>query len=883
MISLKDIFKTNEGVKKGDSSFASLVEQCGKNEYAAVAGIALTGIRVLSADDRVRYDQFAAEQLGRQMDVVHGLFESGEDFSAELRYLFDPERRHRIDVCILLRVASGDSADAEKRVRELGQYVLRLLRVNNRMHDFDPVCGDGELERLIAPFPFEHVAEIARREDLLPLDSVRKVSSKRLGFKFIKPRKPESAARENGAEIYFVFPWILHLENMERLCDILSLQDAPCLFSVCMRPYALDESDERELERRMVLCEKYAHAQLQPESGEDIRELSPYLSYQASMLLNDCSAAMRKMQDAAFLQAVRVASSRPFERELIVGAGATITEHSGHPMPLFKDFGGDNLFAGGFDWHVPETPEEAETARNNLERMEFVRWTPTVAPEGLSHWRSLVDITQAVAAFRLPIPKAEEFPGIPTTQYHPKPAPSDLPSTGLLIGEHRCGHRRRHVFFEKRDRRRHAYVVGQTGTGKSTLFLQMILQDIENGEGVGLIDPHGELAEEILECIPPGRRSDVVAINPGDLNFPVGINMLEFKNAFDKDFCINYLIEVFDQLYDLRETGGPIFEMYMRNALMLLAEQPSGFHPTVLDVPRLFQNRDFRKGLLGRCQNVYVKNFWEEEAERVGGDASLQNVSPYITSKLCRFVYNDLIRAIVGQRKSTIDFRRAMDEKKILLVNLRKGLLGETNAHFLGMVLVGKLLTAALSRTDTADKNSLNDFFLYVDEFQNVATPSFTSILSEARKYRLSLTLTNQYISQLSPKIVTGVFGNAGTLISFRVGSEDAKLLGEEFGRMVSENDLIGLSNYNAYVRLLVDGAVSAPFNLRTLLPKKEPHPEYVEQILDNSRVTYGKNRYEVEREIREAWNLTEPEKSGNRDGNDEDPLDFDLDFDVME
>ena len=216
------------------------------------------------------------------------------------------------------------------------------------------------------------------------------------------------------------------------------------------------------------------------------------------------------------------------------------------------------------------------------------------------------------------------------------------------------------------------------------------MQDIQAGHGVGIIDPHGELIEEVLLSIPPRRKKDVIYINPQDLQRPVGINMLEHRTIYEKDFCVNYMIEVFDLLYDLRQTGGPIFELYMRNALQLLLDQPKMFKPTILEVPRLFQDRDFRKNLLSRCTNVYVQSFWNKEAEAAQGEIKLENISPYITSKLCRFVYNDVIRRIIGQRESTINFREAIDSKKIILIDLRKGLLGETNSHFLGMILVGK-------------------------------------------------------------------------------------------------------------------------------------------------------------------------------------------------
>lgn len=319
--------------------------------------------------------------------------------------------------------------------------------------------------------------------------------------------------------------------------------------------------------------------------------------------------------------------------------GTTLTEHTGHPKLRLSD-PYERVFTGGYDWYSPDNEEQLRNALENLRYMQFEPWIPSIVESGSRHFRYLFDISQTSSAFRLPIPIASEFPGIETIQYHSKAAPSDLPARGLLLREHLHLHKRRRVFFKKEDSRRHAYVVGQTGTGKSTLFLNMILQDITASRGVGLIDPHGELIEKVLLSIPENRKEDVVYVNPQDYDFCVGINLLENRTLIEKDFSVNYLMEIFEVLYDLRQTGGPVFEMYMRNSLQLLLDQPKDFLATVLDVLRVFQDRAFRKYLLGRCSNVYARNFWKNEAERVKGDWGLENMAPYITSKLTRFIYN---------------------------------------------------------------------------------------------------------------------------------------------------------------------------------------------------------------------------------------------------
>ncbi len=720
-------------------------------------------------------------------------------------------------------------------------------------HEFELVEEKKKLNYLMEPFDLRHVAEIARREDMIPLDTIRKVTS-RVGFGAPGEEVEKEGGTCTSSQIYYVFPYSLNLDNMEKVCNVLFLQNLPGMISICMRPYMLTERDEAFLETRIKMCEKYS--QLGIGISDNIESLDPFLKKQANALYDSCANTLLKLQDAAFLQKVQIVSSHPITQEVVNTVGITLTEHSGHPKLVFSEKSEQN-FSGGYDCYLPKDEDQTNTALQNLKKMAFVKWIPSFADQEMFHLRYIFDVSQASAGFRLPIPIAAEFPGINTLQYHHKSAPSELPSKGIFIGEHSHLNKGRKVFVDKGDRRRHMYVVGKSGTGKSTLFLQMILQDINDGHGIGLIDPHGELIEDILPCIPEKRIKDVVYVNPQDLDYPVGLNLLEARTPYEKDFCVNYLIEVFDALYDLKSTGGPIFEQYMRNALQLLLNQPKDFAPTVLDVSRIFQDSEFRGDLLENGSNVFVHEFWKKEAEKAGGDAALANVAPYITSKLSRFVYNDTIRLIVGQGKSTIDFRKLMDSQKILLVDLRKGLLGDTNSHFLAMIIVGKLFTAALSRTGVKDKSKLKDFYFYVDEFQNVATPTFISILSEARKYRLALTITNQYISQLREDVRYGVFGNVGTVASFRVGYDDAKMLSREFGQVVSQNDFMGLPNWHAYLRLLVNGDVSAPFNIRTVLPERSPNPGVVNEIVAYSRKRYGRPREKVEIAALKSWGIS--------------------------
>ncbi|MBI3046639.1 MAG: type IV secretion system DNA-binding domain-containing protein [Candidatus Harrisonbacteria bacterium] len=437
---------------------------------------------------------------------------------------------------------------------------------------------------------------------------------------------------------------------------------------------------------------------------------------------------------------------------------------------------------------------------------------------------------------------ATETPKIKWLKAREAAPPTILPKEGTLIGESAFRGERRPVFITDEDRRRHIYLVGQTGTGKSNLMINMALNDIQQGKGVTVIDPHGDLIEAILGLIPENRAEDVIVFDPGDLVRPLGLNMLEydFSRPEEKTFIVNEMQGIFNKLF-AQETMGPIFEQYMRNALLLLMEDAPNEPATLMDVPRIFTDAEYREKKLARCQNPVIKNFWEKEAMLVGGEASLQNMTPYITSKFNNFIANDYLRPIIGQPKSAFRFREVMDNGKILLVNLSKGRIGDINAGLLGMIIVGKLLMAALSRVDLPQEER-RDFNLYIDEFQNFTTDSISIILSEARKYRLNLVMAHQFIAQLQDKTRDAVFGNVGSLIVFRVGAKDAEELIKQFEPIFTKNDLINIDNFNAYVKLLINGETAKPFNIQTL-PSPRGDTNLKNEIKELSRNTYGMQR----------------------------------------
>jgi len=430
------------------------------------------------------------------------------------------------------------------------------------------------------------------------------------------------------------------------------------------------------------------------------------------------------------------------------------------------------------------------------------------------------------------------------------PPPPELPLEGLIIGESKFHGMRREIRLTREDRRRHLYLVGQTGTGKSVFLNNASGQDILNGEGVCLIDPNGDLFEDVLNRVPESRAKDVIVFDPSDMDRPLSVNMLEYDGRFpeQKTFIINELMMIFDTLYDLKATGGPMFEQYARNALLLLMDDPNAGY-TILEIPRVLSDSNFREMLLSKCTNIIAKDFWEKEAEQAGGEATLANMVPYVTSKFSTFIANDYVRPIIAQSKSSLDFRKIMDDGKILLVNLSKGRIGELNASLLGMIIVGKLTMAAFSRADIADRETRKDFYLYIDEFQNFTTPSISTILSEARKYRLCLTVAHQFIAQLKDPIRDAIFGNVGSMISFRIGPNDAEFLERQFSPTFTKNDLINIDNLNAYAKIIINNKVYPPFSLFIPFPPKGIATRGA-QIREFSRLMYGKSRADVDAEI---------------------------------
>ncbi len=417
------------------------------------------------------------------------------------------------------------------------------------------------------------------------------------------------------------------------------------------------------------------------------------------------------------------------------------------------------------------------------------------------------------------------------------------------------------------DRRRHVYIVGKTGVGKSTLLENMIIADIRAGKGVAFFDPHGESAEKILDFIPEERLDDVIYFDPSDTDNPIAFNPMEQVDGEFRHLVASGIMGVFKKIWP--DAWSARMEYILNNTILALLEFPDS---TLLGIMRMFAEPAYRKKIVDNLQDPVIKAFWANEFAKYTQRLETEALAA-IQNKVGQFISNPLIRNIMGQSRSTINMRAIMDGGKILIVNLSKGKIGEDNSRLLGAMMITRLQLAAMSRVDILESKR-NDFFLYVDEFQNFATESFANILSEARKYRLGLILAHQYISQLveadNTKVRDAVFGNVGTIIAFRVGGADAEFLEKEFMPEFTENDLVNLGKANIYIKLMIDGVASSPFSAETIPPEPKPLVSYRDVIVKNTQKKYGTPRAVVDAKIASEWETKSDaileEKIGRRD-----------------
>jgi hypothetical protein len=440
--------------------------------------------------------------------------------------------------------------------------------------------------------------------------------------------------------------------------------------------------------------------------------------------------------------------------------------------------------------------------------------------------------------------------------------PRNVPENGLLLGYNLFRGSKKPIRLAHEDRQRHMYVVGQTGTGKSTFLENLALQDMLNGNGFAFVDPHGDTAERLLAMVPKERTEDVLYFSPADMDYPMGLNLFEFDEPDQKDFLVQETLNMLQKLYDPQHQGimGPRYEHIFRNAALVVMADPNG--GTFIDIPKLFRDPDYLKQKLQHVKDQTVLDYWQKEYPASQRSNEAGEVTAWFVSKFGAFLSNEMMRNIIGQTKSALDLRYVMDNKKILLVNLSKGRTGDLNSKLLGMVFVMKFQAAAMSRANIPEDDRV-DFSLYVDEFQNFSTDSFATIMSEARKYHLNLIVANQFTTQLTEEIRDAVFGNIGTIVSFRVGQTDVESIGRYFQPTFDSEDLLRIPNHNTIVRTLIGGVPTQSFSMATLPPLGTPNPRLAIALKQLSAAKYGRPRSVVEKEISERMAVkTAPQRT---------------------
>jgi hypothetical protein len=491
-----------------------------------------------------------------------------------------------------------------------------------------------------------------------------------------------------------------------------------------------------------------------------------------------------------------------------------------------------------------------DTFNNFLSKFNFERKLIDTRVFGFGEKSSIMTPQELASVFHFPDSRFNYTPIINWLQYKVLPAPVNLPAEGILLGNNVYRGVKKEVRIQREDRTKHQYVIGKSGSGKSAFLSFMARQDMWNDDGLCVIDPHGDLIEELIDFVPKERAKDVIIFNPADTERPMGLNMLEAATPEEMDLASSQATEIFIKIFG-DEIFGPRIQHYFRNGCLTLMEDAEE-GATLIDVPRIFVDDEFMKYKVSKVKNPVVRSFWEHEYASTG-ERERQEMIPYFSAKFGPFITNNIMRNTIGQTKSAFNFRKCMDEGKILLINLSKGKIGDLNTQLLGLVVVARIQMAAMSRVDTPEKDR-KDFYLYVDEFQNFATDSFASILSEARKYRLNLIMAHQYIKQLERKqdtsIRDAVFGNVGTMMSFKVGADDAEYMAKEYAPVLTEQDVIGIANYKAYIKLNINNSTSRPFSLETIYDMSKQNRKIGDIIRQYSRMKYGRKREFVDQEI---------------------------------
>jgi Helicase HerA, central domain/Type IV secretion-system coupling protein DNA-binding domain len=772
----------------------------------------------------------------------------------EIRITVIPDLLHKaqgdIDMFLMIRSSGESEAIAKENAAECFLALFPILVTYLPEADLKLIKSSEELEQCRSPFDINKAAVILRRIQDIPLVSV--VVPNNVGFIGADDR----LYGKQDVVLKHMSPWIPSFDDWGRLLEILTGQLEPTMLLIRLRSRT-DESKEKERLTQIVeLCEAAL-------AGVENDEFA--LRKTVSMFEEQIVTRLESLNHPCFDVAALISSGRRVPAALAAAFGTAISgRHMGGEEPTWLQ--------GGHD--IKQLEESNFMAAN---------YFPEESP---------FSIGEATCAFRFPSPPSRDIPGLPVQRFRANLAmlPPELDespaSIRLFLNEFQGMSQPVHI--DPDDRMRHCYIMGQTGTGKTSLMENMIVQDIVAGRGLAVVDPHGDMIDNILNRIPRERAADVIVFDLLDRERPLGFNLLQWRTIAERDLIIDSLYQHMDHMYDLRLTGGPMWESYFRGMLKLLMgdSQRPGFTPTILEFKRCFTDRKFRHWLLDSISDQQVKDF-VTEAEEAGGEATLANMAPYVSSKWSRFINDISLQRIIGQDETSFDFDNIMSEGKIFLVKLAKGRFGPEVSALLANMLVSRFQTAAMKRGEMPiDKR--RDFYLFVDEAHTMPSQIVTELLSEARKYRLGLVLATQYCSQLGnvsgsgDDLLAAVFGNVGSLITFRTGSQDAEMLAKGFAPYFSSLDIMSLPNYFGYARMNLSNQAMTPFSFRTELDKTPEDVELARRIRTISRLKYGQDCNIVDATISRrlhSWEDGNEEKPKSLNPNVVNPIVLGLDY----
>lgn len=736
---------------------------------------------------------------------------------------------HHTHATLIIRVLAADPQVAREAVLDRFLALMPQLRAHFWEVDFVPVTHKNELEARLHPFSFVHALAVTRREVQVNLSTPVETTSIGFGPLIVSKPDPNSVSHR--------FPWNPSGMDDSRLLRLLAAQIDPIHLICRFQP-------------------------VKPE-GPYLAELKAVVSACESFLGNPVSRAVAHSRQAELLRDVALRQLNLLLCAPCLRVGVFIL--AGHPIDLSIG----QVLASAITAVDPKLLLAGQSCLQQVAAVDAGKgfYFKETAP---------YTIKEASCALRMPTPPLENGLGWPVQRFRTRPAdlPLDIDSNNQGVSTlftNRHNGLERPICLDVPDRLRHMFILGQTGTGKSTLMESMILQDIRAGSGVALIDPHGELVDQLLGRIPAERIDDVVLIDLLDRQRPVGMNLIEWKTIEERDLLIDEMYLTLDRIYDMRTTGGPIFESNFRGMLkLLMGDKPrKGFVPTVLEFPLCYLDNKFRRFLHESITDPNLNDFIEE-LERTGGEASLSNLSPYITSKFSRFSSDVSLRHIMGQEHTTFDIEKILAKGQILLVNLAKGRFGANLSALIANQIVSRFKLAAMKRGELpADERK--PFYLYVDESHNLPAENFMELLAEARKYGLGLVLATQHTSQLKggagvgSNLLSAIVGNVGTTVIFRLGQEDAAQIGQILYPQFSFQDVLGLPNWNGYVRMQFRGQALPPFSFTTIKDNTTFDPALADAIRTHSRKTYGRSAKVVDRRIERRRTVWRNSESGEK------------------